>query len=151
MFDRRLCVTALVLIVGVFVLEIRDIGNLGASAQALAADPKNAKDSRVDIAKQEIALAKEALQVAKQLEKRAQTDSSNVSVWSRRLVEATRKSGATKPEVVQAIKDHLVRMDERVELMKARKQAARAVETEVLSARYDALEARAWLAEEQEE
>ena len=95
---------------------------LAHAAQSLAADPKNAKDNQADIAKQEIALAKEALQIATQLEKQGRTDSHNVSIWSRRLVEATRKSGATKPEVVQAIEDHLVRMDERVEIMKARQQ-----------------------------
>jgi hypothetical protein len=66
-------------------------------------------------------------------------------------VEATRKSGASKPDVVQALKDHIARMDQRVEIMKARRQSARATMTAVLNAQYEALEARAWLVEEDKE
>jgi hypothetical protein len=153
MVNRRFCAIALVLVAGLSVSEIRGFGNFGTATQSLAADANAAKAIKADIAKQEMELAKEALTIFTQLEKQGRTDpgSHTVSIWSRRLVEATRKSGATKPEVVQAIKDHLVRMDERVEIMKARQQSARAVETDVLSARYDALEARAWLAGEQGE
>jgi hypothetical protein len=153
MVKRRLCAIALVLVAGLSVLEIRGFGIFGQARQSLAADPNNAKDTRADIAKQEIALAKAALQITTQLERQARTDpgSNNASIWSRRLVEATRKSGATKADVLREINDHIARMDERVEIMKARQQSARAVETDVLSARYDALEARAWLAEEQGE
>ncbi len=154
MLNRRWCATALVLVAGLSVLELRGFGNFGAPAQSLAADPIHAKENRADIAKQEIALAKAALQIFTKLDGQGRTESGSnnvVGIWSRRLVEATRKSGATKPEVVQAIKDHLVRMEGRVEIMKARQQSARAVETDVLNVRYDALEARAWLAEEQGE
>ena len=112
MLDRRLCaIPALVLVAGVSVLEIRGVGNFSASAQSLAADPKNAKENRPTSPSKEMALAKEALQIARKLEEQARIDSNDVSIWSRRLVEATRKSRATKPEVVQAIKDHLARMD----------------------------------------
>ena len=140
-------------VAGLSALEIRGFDNFGTATQSLAADANATKAIKPDIAKQEMELAKEALTIFTKLEQQARTDpgSNSVCIWSKRLVEATRKSGATKPEVVQAIKDHLVRTDERVEIVKARQQAARAAETDVLSARYDALEARAWLAEEQGE
>jgi hypothetical protein len=153
MVNRRFCATALVLVAGLSVLEIRGFGIFGEARQSLAADAINAKDNGADIAKQEIALAKEALMLITQAEKQGQANlgSHDVPIWSRRLVEATRKSGATKTEVMQEIKDHLVRMDERVELVKALRQAARATQTDVLNAQYEALEARAWLAGEQGE
>jgi hypothetical protein len=154
MVNRRFRAIALVLVAGLSVLAIRGFGNFGTATQSLAAGANATKAIKADIAKQEMELAKEALTIFTQLEKQARTNPGSndvVGIWSRRLVEATRKSDATKPEVVQVIKDHLVRMDERVEIMKARQQSARAVETDVLSARYDALEARAWLAEEQRE
>jgi hypothetical protein len=125
----------------------------GASAQSFAADAKNPKDNGDETAKQEIALAKEALPVVTKPENQGRTDpgSHAVSIWSRRLVEATCRSGATKAEITQAIKEHLVRMNERIEIMKARQQSARATELDVLNARYEALEARACLAEQQGE
>ena len=153
MLSRQLCATALVFVAGLFVLEFRGIGKFDAAAQSLAADTKNAKDSSAEIARQEIALAKAALPIVTQLEKQGRTDSgsNSVSSWSKRLLEATRKSGATKAEVAKELSNHLLRMDERVEIMQARQQSARATETEVLNARYEALEAKAWLVEAQGE
>jgi hypothetical protein len=105
----------------VSVLEIRGVGIFGEARQSLAADAINVKDNGADLAKQEIALAKEALTTLALEEKQGQADlgSHDIFIWSRRLVEATRKSGAAKAEVMREIKDHLVRMDERVELVKA--------------------------------
>ena len=59
MFDRRLCATALVLIAGVSVLEVRGFGRLGTATQLHAAGAKDPKENAADIAKQEIELAKE--------------------------------------------------------------------------------------------
>lgn len=153
MMNRPLCAAVLVLVAGLSILEIRGFGRFGIATQSLAADEKHSKDNEADIAKQEMALASEALPVVTQLEKQGRSDpgSHAVSIWSRRLLEATRKSGATKAEVMQAIKDHLARMDERVEALKARQQSDRGTELEVLNARYDALEAKAWLAAAQKE
>ena len=50
---------------------------------------------------------------------------------------------------MRAVKEHLARMNERVGIVEQQHEAGRASRLEVLNARYDALEARAWLAEEQ--
>jgi hypothetical protein len=65
------------------------------------------------------------------------------------LVDATRKSGATKAEVMQAIKDHLARMDERFSVVKRLNKAEAATQMDVLNAQYEAMEAKVWLEEEQ--
>jgi hypothetical protein len=151
MLNRRLWPTVLLPIAGLLSLEILGLGSFGSAEQSVAAAPSDANEGTVDIARQEIALAKEALEIFTQLEQQGRADSDSVSIWSRRLVEATRKSGASKPDVVQALKDHIARMDQRVEIMKARRQSARTTMTAVLNAQYEALEARAWLAEEDKE
>jgi outer membrane protein TolC len=140
-----------VIVTAFVVLGICGINSFGYSEQARAADPKNASDARADIAKEKIAVAKQALEIVKTLEKQGRIESGEVAIWSKRLVEATRKSGATKAEIVQAIKDHLARMDLLVEIMKQRQQSARGTALGVLNAQYDVLEAKAWLADEQDE
>ena len=50
---------------------------------------------------------------------------------------------------MQAVKDHLVRMDQRVDVVKRLYQATAATWMDVLNAQYEAMEAKAWLEEEQ--
>jgi hypothetical protein len=146
--NRRFFAAIVVLVAGFSVCAMSG-GRLGSPAESFAADDKPASDSATEIAKQEIAIAKAALEIDARLEQQGRADSGSASLWSKRMVEATRKSGATKAEIMQAIQAHLGRMEKRVELVKSQQRSARAIETDVLGARYDALEAKAWLAEEQ--
>jgi hypothetical protein len=109
----------------------------------------NANQTSIELAKQQKSLAQNALQRATSLENQSQLDPGmrDVPRWSRRLVEATRKSGASKAEVAEAMKEHQARMDERLRRIKAKFDAAVVTEGVVWSAEYEALEAKMWMQE----
>jgi translation initiation factor 2B subunit (eIF-2B alpha/beta/delta family) len=136
-----LVITAVVGVLGVCG-EIR-------TARMYAAD---ANESSVSVAKQQKALAENALQVLTNLENQGRLDvgTGQVARWSRRLVEATRKSGATKAEAAEALKQHQARMDERVLRIQKRLESAKATQLDVWNAKYEALEAKMWIQEDQE-
>ena len=69
-------------------------------------------------------------------------------MWSRRFVEATRKSGLMKPEVAIALKEHVARTEARVERIARLSKAGMASQSDLLNAQYKALEAKRWLQEE---
>jgi hypothetical protein len=112
----------------------------------------DANESSVSVAKQQKALAENALQVLTNLENQGRLDvgTGQVARWSRRLVEATRKSGATKAEAAEALKQHQARMDERVLRIQKRLESAKATQLDVWNAKYEALEAKMWIQEDQE-
>lgn len=99
----------------------------------------------ISLAKQEKAIAEEALKLLTTLESQGQL---NVTVgevprWSRRLVEATHKSGASQAEIAEAIKQHIGRMEQRLNRLKKLYEAQAATYGDVLNAKYEALEAQA--------
>src|SRR6478736_463168 len=88
----------------VAVLGIQGLRAVGADDQRTTA---------VSLAKQEKALAEEALKSITALEAQGRLSIGLGAVprWSRRLVEATRKSGASQAEVLEVIKQHVARME----------------------------------------
>jgi hypothetical protein len=150
MVNRRFGAIAFVLVVGVSILGIRGFG-FKETRQSVAADV-NSKKTGAEIGKEEVALAKEALKVITRQEKEglAVQGSNEVMIWSRRLAEATRKSGATKAEIIDAFKQYVARMDERVDIMKRLHQASTLGYMDLLNAQYEAMEAKLWLEEEEQ-
>ena len=120
---------------------IRDRFN---EAQRSFAADANTNETATAIGKQEVALARAALKLITESEMKGEGSkgSHEASSWSRRLVEATRMSGATKPEIIEAIKQHSARMEERVGFVKRQHQAGQASQMDVLNAQYEALEAK---------
>jgi hypothetical protein len=144
MVSRRTCIIAVVTVVGVSAFGSRDFGLFSEANRSLAAD-ENTKATGAPVGNQEVALAEEALKLITQSEMNGQASpgSHEASIWSRRLVEATRRSGATKPEIIEAIKQHSARMEERVSFVKRQHQAGGSTQVDVLNAQYEALEAKA--------
>jgi hypothetical protein len=108
--------------------------------------------SGIDIAKQQMALAEQALKDMTVLESTGQASPSlrDVPRWSRRFLEATRRSGASKADIVDAARQHVARMDSRVERLKRMLEAETVVTNELFDAEYEALEAKRLLVEAQD-
>jgi hypothetical protein len=100
----------------------------------------------VALAKQEKAIAEQALLIT-DLEAQGQRNVGfrDVPRWSRRLLEATRKSGASQAEVTEAIKQHIARMEKRLAIVTKLHMAAAATQGDLLDAKYEAIEAQALL------
>ena len=149
MVTRLFCGTTVVLVLGSLVCGI-GFGVFSEGKRTVAAEI-NARESGAEIAKKEIVLANEAIKHIAELQKQGQggPESQSIPVWSHRLVEATRKSGATKLEIVEALKQHLVRMDQHVAQVKRVYEARLAPRMDVLNAQFEAMEAKALLEEEQ--
>jgi hypothetical protein len=131
---------------GVAVLFLLAMGFQG--LRAVGADDQRT-DTSVSLAKQEKAIAEEALKLSTELENQGQLNVGRADVpkWSRRLVEATRKSGASKAEVAAAIEQHVSRMDNRLKVVKRLYEAVLVTHGDLLNAQYEALEARSWAGE----
>ena len=138
---RRFCAITLLLALGLAAFGVRSVRLFGADE----------KDTATAIAMREKALAEKALTLITTLEQQGQVNPGlgDVPRWSRRLVEATRRSGANKAEVIAALKQHVARMDDRVQRVTRLYDAQAAVLGDVLNAEYEALEAKGWLYEEQ--
>ena len=98
---------------------------------------------------QERAIAAEALKRLSDPDIRGQAKIEDVSKWSRRLVESTRKSGASNAEVIEAIEQHIARMDGHLKVIQRLHEAAIVPHTDLLNAEYESLEAKGWLLAEQ--
>ena len=131
---------SIILIVGLAAFGLQRV-------QIFGADDKPTVSS---IAKQEKAIAEEALKILTDPETRGQDNLGDVAKWSRRLVEATRKSGAANADVVAAIEQHVARMDVRLRAVKRLHEATIVTHRDLLNAEYEALEAREWLLDEQQ-
>src|SRR5207249_4536883 len=105
--NRRFSAMAFMLVLSLATFGMWGVNLLGADQ----------KQTGAEIAKRQKVLAEQALKFITQLEQQGQIGLGlrDVPRWSRRLVEATRKSGAKKPEIIEAVKQHLARMDDRVE------------------------------------
>ena len=148
MITRLFCGTTVVFVLGGLICGL-GFGFFSEGKQTIAVEI-NARESGTEIAKKEIALANEALKHIAELQKQDQGSAGlqSIPVWSHRLVEATRKSGATKPEIIEAVKQHLARMDQRVVQAKRLYEAALGPRLDVLNAQFEAMEAKALLDEE---
>lgn len=113
--------------------------------RAVGADGQSA-ETVVSIAKQEKAIAEVALKVLTDSGDHGQLE---VSRWSRRLVEATRKSGASKAEINAAIKQHVARTNRRLKIVQRLHEAAAVTLDDLLNAQYEALEAQSLAVESQ--
>ena len=127
---------------------------LGASescaAPAEAAADAKAAPAGVELAKEQVKVAEKALKMATELENNGQllVGLNEVPKWSRRLAEGVKRSGATRPLAIEAVKDHVARMERRLALMKKLNDAGIATPIDLYNGQYDVLEAKAWLEEE---
>ena len=136
---NRFCGMPIILIVGLAAFSLHHVQISGADG----------KPTVTSIAKQEKAIAEEALKRLTDPEARGQDSVGDLAKWSRRLVEATRKSGASNADFVAAIEQHIARMDARVKAVRQLHEAALMTHCDLLDAEYEALEAKAWLLDEQ--
>lgn len=139
MLTRRFLVATLLLVVGLAVLSVRSTG----------ADDK----AVVDTARRQKGVAQKALEyiAAAEAAGRIGDYSRGIPKWSKRLVDATRESGAPKAELLEALKQHASLMDARAQRLAASLKAGSGNITfiDVWDAEYEALEARALLEAEQ--
>lgn len=100
-----------------------------------------------EIAKQEAAVASEALTLLNRTDEQSLTsvESREVTMWSRRLVEATRRSGASKEDLSEILSQHLARVNKQRELIQRLYKHGVASRLDVLDAEYEALDAKSLL------
>jgi hypothetical protein len=63
-------------------------------------------------------------------------------------VDATRRSEASKAEILAALVQHVSRMNARLQVVKRLYEAATVTQGDLLDAQYEALEARSWATEQ---
>ena len=102
------------------------------------------------LARQQLALIDEALAMLHQLARNANISIADpaFSLWELRRMEALRKAGAGKAEIVAAIEKHINNLKQDEALAKARKESARGTEVEIRDVQFRQLEAEIWLNEE---
>jgi RNA polymerase sigma factor (sigma-70 family) len=79
---------------------------------------------------------------------RLEFNSPAFSIWESRRLDALRKAGATKAEIVAALERSLKFMESQEEIAKAQFRSARASEVSVLDVRFRRLQTQIWLNEE---
>jgi hypothetical protein len=99
------------------------------------------------LARQQLALADEALAMLHQLARNGRTSISSpaFSLWGRRRMEALRKAGAGKAEIVAALEKEIDSLKQEEALAEAQHQAARATQVDVYDVRFRRMEAEIWL------
>ena len=127
-----------------------------------AVEPETRKDGKINVviniqpdpnkklAQAQLKLVEEAIRYMDDLSNNARmdVDDPRSALWIRRLLEAARSAGVDKVKLVSLLESNLTRAKKRVEVAKARNQAARATLLAVMDAEYQALEAEMWLNEE---
>ena len=127
-----------------------------------AVEPETRKDGKINVviniqpgpnkklAQAQLKLVEEAIRYMDDLSNNARmdVDDPRSALWIRRLLEAARSAGVDKEKLVSLLESNLTRAKKRVEVAKARNQAARATLLAVMDAEYQALEAEMWLNEE---
>ena len=121
-----------------------------ALAAVLAPAASQAPDRKKSLAQEQLALARQALEVLDQMHKNAQVSPGDprIAVWERRQVEAVRDAGTGRAEFIAALEGYVKRMRDRQRIAEQRHQAARAYFVDVLDAKYRVLEAEMWLNQE---
>ncbi len=117
----------------------------GASAPAL---PEIAANRA--IARQQLALIDEAWTMLTDMGRNARISIADpsFSLWGHRRLEALRKAGAGKAEIVASLEKYISDLKEHEAIAKARKELARNTEVEVRDVQFRLLEAEVWLNEE---
>ncbi len=148
MVKQLTCATAVALALGLSIFGFQGVGLPGQPEQAAAADA-NANPTRPEMVKEQIEIAQAALKNLIQLKQQGQVaaDSPNISLWSRRLVEALRKQGGDKRALTEALEQHVALMKSNVEVAKKLVSANVATREAVFDAQYGLLEAQMSLAE----
>lgn len=102
------------------------------------------------LAREQVALADEALTMLQALARNSRVSIGDpaFSLWERRWVEALRRTGAGKAEMVAALEKYIERLKEAEEIAKARHQSARGTLVEVHDVKFRLTEAAIWLNEE---
>jgi hypothetical protein len=126
----------------------------GAQEQAKIAPPPAAAvpdlAANRAIAREQLALIDEAWALQRSLARNARMSIADAtfSLWGRRRLEALRKAGAGKAEIVAALEKYINDLKEDEAIAKAQVQAARAHEVVVHDVRFRRMEAEIWLNEE---
>jgi RNA polymerase sigma factor (sigma-70 family) len=129
----------------------------GASEQAKTARPQAAGAGVVPdmaanraLARQQLALIDVAWAQMHSLAQNTRIDIATApfGLWGRRRLEALRKAGAGKAEIVAALEKYINNLKEMEAIAKAQKEAARATELGVFEMQFLCIEAEIWLNEE---
>jgi hypothetical protein len=102
------------------------------------------------LARQQLTLIDNALALAHDLYQNARIEitSGSFSLWGRRRLEALRKAGAGKAEIVTALEKYINYIKDLEAIAKARVEASRATPLDVYETRFLRMEAEIWLSEE---
>jgi hypothetical protein len=103
-----------------------------------------------DIARQQVALIDEAEATLRQLARHGKMDiaDSSFSLWGSRRLEALRRAGAGKAEIVAALEKYIAILKEDEALAESLKQSARGTQLTVYDIQFRRMEAEIWLNEE---
>jgi hypothetical protein len=113
------------------------------------APPEPAADVKA-LAREQIALARQALHDLEQMYKGGEVSLTDRAfpLWGQRLVQAVRTSGADKAEVVTTLENYLDQTKKFEQYAQAAHQKGLGSRVDVTEAQYRRLEAAIWLAEE---
>lgn len=103
-----------------------------------------------DLAREQLALVDQALEIQHALARsgRLPLNDPSFAVWGRRKLEALRKAGAGKAEVIATLERYIETLKADEAIAEGMKADARATEAAVLDVRYRLIEAEIWLNEE---
>ncbi|WP_165071444.1 hypothetical protein [Paludisphaera rhizosphaerae] len=121
-------------------------GGRQAPPKAEDAPPPTARD----LARQQLELADQAVDVTRRLVEagRANASDGTLLLWERRRLEALRKTGAGKAEMIAALEKYIESMKHLEAIAEARRERALTTSLEVYDARFQRLEGEIWLNEE---
>jgi hypothetical protein len=121
-----------------------------ALAAVLAPAASQAPDRKKSLAREQLALARQALQSLDQMYRSGDVplEEASIAVWERRQVEAVRDAGTSRAEFIAALERYVTRMRNRQQIVEERHRAAGAAFVGVLDAKYRVLEAEMWLNQE---
>jgi hypothetical protein len=113
------------------------------------APPEPANDIKA-LAREQVTLARQALQDLDRLYKGGEISVSDRAfpLWGQRLVQAVRTSGADKAEVVSSLENYLDQTKKLEQYARKAHEQGQATRVDVTEAQYRRLEAAIWLAEE---
>lgn len=151
MVNRRFCFIVFVLALVVSMLGIRGFLVFGEPKRSVAADA-NAVSGATEIAKQQVAIANQALRELEQLQKIGAIGKldDTLDVWWRRLIESLRNGGGDEAALTQALKDYVEHTKANLRDTEAFRKTGQTSQMQLYDAKYQALEAESWLAEAQE-
>jgi hypothetical protein len=136
MTKRRMIAAALV-----------SLGGLATSAALLAQGPGEKGPRGKALIEARLATAREAYDVNMRLWQNARADLADIPLWSRRWMNEEIRLAPGPAAKVAAIEAHLERLRSIAQVARARKEAARGTDLDILEARYEVLEAEEMLAD----